>query len=263
MDLRHTPVATEGELLNYCYHAAGVVGLMMCRIMGVNDRRAESPAVALGIAMQLTNIARDVREDSNLGRCYLPGIVDPAEVSENALKLAVDRVLSLAEKYYEKAESGIQFLPRRCRVGIISAANLYREIGHEIRRQGTSVWHGRTVLPVWRVVYVASQSAVTAIPRSISAAPKKESAFSISTYSKGSIMSDSRHTVLLGISLTAFMAAALFAMVYFNPKETVYSFTPLIYSAASILIGIATNFWARQYDKPQAEAMFDSNPTRR
>ena len=72
MDLDLGQIDTEHELLRYCYRAAGVVGLMMCRVFGVTDQRALRHAKSLGIAMQLTNIARDVREDWQRGRCYLP-----------------------------------------------------------------------------------------------------------------------------------------------------------------------------------------------
>ncbi len=81
MDLQPVGIKTDLELERYCYHAAGTVGLMMSRLMGASDRRADRYAEALGIAMQLTNIARDVREDTQLGRSYLPDVPTTTDLS--------------------------------------------------------------------------------------------------------------------------------------------------------------------------------------
>ena len=72
MDVADTRYRTFDDLFAYCYRVAGVVGLIMCHVMGVRDDRALVPAVHLGIGMQLTNVCRDVAEDWDRGRLYLP-----------------------------------------------------------------------------------------------------------------------------------------------------------------------------------------------
>ncbi|MEQ8316353.1 MAG: phytoene/squalene synthase family protein [Phycisphaerales bacterium] len=146
-DLGTVRVQTEDELLRYSYRVASTVGLMMCRILGV-DPRGDSFAVDLGIAMQLTNIARDVAEDARTDRVYVPAEWVDAErvlatvqhtepgVGEHAgeVCLAVQRLLDTAETYYESAELGMHFLPIAVRGGIRSAAWNYRAIGGVVRR---------------------------------------------------------------------------------------------------------------------------------
>jgi phytoene desaturase len=145
-DLGEVRVASAEALLLYCYRAAGVVGRMMSRIMGRDDPEALRRAVDLGIAMQLTNVARDVGEDARLGRVYLPATWLEAEGSHTDEVLAAAptagvlranrRVLALAERYYESGIAGIGLLPARCRPAIYAAALVYREIGREVGRRG-------------------------------------------------------------------------------------------------------------------------------
>jgi phytoene synthase len=246
LDLQTVNIQTDGELIRYSYLAAGVVGQMMCSVMRVEERSAKTYAKSLGIAMQLTNIARDVREDYERGRCYLPRIDDPSSASEEELASEIRRILAIAETHYQKAERGMRYLPWRCRVAIRIAAACYREIGVEILRSRRSVWAGRTVLSRWRFVKTAAIAAIpsfTSVPRSLS------SSFNPNTLSGESIMSETNYNVLsnvyLGISLTAFMATGLFAMVYFNPKDASYSFLPLIYAGLSLATAIGTNIAAR------------------
>jgi phytoene synthase len=145
-DLGEVRVPNVEALLLYCYRAAGVVGRMMSRIMGRSESAALRRAVDLGIAMQLTNVARDVGEDARRGRVYLPAAWLDEEQGSTAEVLALEptagvlrtnrRVLALAERYYESGISGIALLPARCRPAILAAALLYREIGREVLRRG-------------------------------------------------------------------------------------------------------------------------------
>jgi len=145
-DLGEVRIPHLEALLLYCYRAAGVVGRMMSRIMGRGDAPALRRAVDLGIAMQLTNVARDVGEDARRGRVYLPAAWLEEEGSSPDDVLAVEptagvlrtnrRVLALAERYYESGIGGIGLLPARCRPAIHAAALLYREIGREVLRRG-------------------------------------------------------------------------------------------------------------------------------
>lgn len=158
-DLGLVRVQSDQELLRYCYRAAGTVGIMMCSVLGVRDPRAWRHAVHLGIAMQLTNISRDVREDAEAGRVYLPAerlaaygvaseqLVD-GEADPEAVSLVVNDVLTLAEGYYRSGDAGMRFLPARARWAILVASRLYRGIGRRLRRrrEGNPL-RGRTVVP--------------------------------------------------------------------------------------------------------------------
>ncbi|MFT6779764.1 MAG: phytoene synthase [Paraglaciecola sp.] len=165
-----TPAAfeNEAELLRYCYAVAGTVGIMMCRVLKCKEERAESFAIDLGIAMQLTNIARDVLEDAHMGRRYLPASwvnLSAADIAEMDTKsyqpvaLAVKRMLDLAEEYYESALLGIQLLPFRSRFSITVALRVYRQIGVLLRHRHFCWWHGR--------VYVAAPKKALLSLRSI------------------------------------------------------------------------------------------------
>lgn len=151
-DIQHKPLTTEGDLLRYCYHVAGTVGLMMCPILGVTESRAFAHAIDLGIAMQLTNISRDVLEDAVMGRRYLPMSAEPASLAvatatvQGEAKAAINAALDTAEQYYNSGLLGLVYLPRRNRVAILLAAHLYRAIGRKLRRKGTCWWQGRTML---------------------------------------------------------------------------------------------------------------------
>lgn len=136
-----------GALHAYAARVAGTVGMMMALLMGVRDRNALARACDLGIAMQLTNIARDVGEDARAGRIYLPlDWVREAGIDPDAwlaaprftprLGLVIARMLDAADKLYARADAGIAALPGSCRPGIALARRLYAEIGSEVRRAG-------------------------------------------------------------------------------------------------------------------------------
>ncbi|UOG92786.1 MAG: phytoene/squalene synthase family protein [Candidatus Thiothrix sulfatifontis] len=157
-DLQHQQLRDEQELMHYCYRVAGTVGLMICGVLGMRDPTALPFAIDLGIAMQLTNIARDIKEDAAAERVYLPvqliGAVQPQAISEPDafmqayLKIGIACVLDKAEEYYESAEHGLGFLPWRSRLAILVASRLYRAIGLRLCRQQLAFWQGRTVVPV-------------------------------------------------------------------------------------------------------------------
>ncbi len=165
-DLGPVRIPDADALLLYCYRAAGVVGRMMSRIMGRGDAEALGRAVHLGIAMQLTNIARDVGEDARSDRVYLPSVwlaeaggsaadVLAARVSA-PVRRTTHRVLALAETYYESGIAGIGLLPRRCRPAILSAALLYRAIGRRVAaRDGDGVTSRARVRTSRKVALIA------------------------------------------------------------------------------------------------------------
>ena len=113
------------DLLIYSYRVAGTVGLMMSRILKVNDRRALKGAIDLGIAMQLTNIARDVVEDKKMNREYIKPDFENIQAT-----------LKLAEMFYESSFSSIQKIPFRYKFSIVLARRIYRQIGRKILQKG-------------------------------------------------------------------------------------------------------------------------------
>jgi len=175
-------VADEESLLLYCYRAAGVVGRMMSRIMGRSDATALRRAIDLGIAMQLTNIARDVGEDAARDRVYLPGawLAEAGSSFDEVLSrvpapgvLATNRrVLALAEGYYASGIGGIALLPARCRPSILAAAFLYRAIGRKVRERGGDGVSARArVGGVAKLALLASAVARSALDPRLRAAP--------------------------------------------------------------------------------------------
>ena len=157
------------ELCDYGARVAGSVGAMMALIMGVREPWAMARACELGVAMQLTNIARDVGEDAAMGRCYLPrqwlreeGIVAERWLAHPThspgMARVVARLLDHADALYRRAEQGISALPRGCRPAILSARTIYADIGHCIRRQGFNSVDHRAVVSRGRKLYRVLQS---------------------------------------------------------------------------------------------------------
>ena len=136
---------TLDDVFDYSARVAGTVGAMMALVMGVREARPMARACELGVAMQLTNIARDVGEDARMGRLYLPRQwmreegIDPLAWLEKptfspALGRVVDRLLQEADGLYKRAEEGVGFLPRGCRPAIMAARHIYSDIGREISK---------------------------------------------------------------------------------------------------------------------------------
>ncbi|MDR9480694.1 MAG: phytoene/squalene synthase family protein [Spiribacter sp.] len=147
---------SEAQLVDYCYGVAGTVGELMCPLIGADRQRGRPAAIALGIAMQLTNIARDVLEDAQRARRYLPGDwlngLSPAAIAaaqpdeRERVREAIARTVDLAEHYYTQAEPGLALIPARNRHAIRIAARLYRAIGLRVKAQGCRYWEGRVSL---------------------------------------------------------------------------------------------------------------------
>lgn len=158
MDVDHREYRTVEDVMAYCWHVAGVVGVMMARVMGVSDPEVLRRAQDLGLAFQLTNIARDVVEDAENGRVYLPAdwlveagvtpvavaVADP--VNRAAVHAVTVRLLALAEPYYDSARDGLRGLPFRSSLAIAAARGVYREIGRKVRRSGPGAWGKRVVV---------------------------------------------------------------------------------------------------------------------
>ncbi len=144
----------QHELDRYCYRVAGTVGIMMCAVLGIRDSKAAPFAIDLGIAMQLTNISRDVLEDASLARRYLPvdipveALRDPSASTRTLVAEAIELQLERAELFYTSGIAGLAYLPRGSRVAIYLAAVLYRAIGRKLRNKGCPWWSGRVMIPM-------------------------------------------------------------------------------------------------------------------
>ncbi|HEU4656282.1 MAG TPA: squalene/phytoene synthase family protein [Capillimicrobium sp.] len=158
-DLERVPVETEDDLDRYCYRVAGTVGVVMAHMLGMRDAaRALPAAAALGMAMQRTNVLRDIDEDLAVGRVYVPtatlgrlgGSLTPGE-RERVLRDQIAR----ADALYDHGCDGIPLLVRGRRA-IRSAAAMYREILRQIERDGYGARPGRAVVPRRRKLVVAA-----------------------------------------------------------------------------------------------------------
>lgn len=153
MDAEFSPPADEKDLKLYCYRVAGVVGLMMSHVMGVSDEKALRHACDMGMAMQLTNISRDVIDDWKMNRCYLPKDLlarhglDFTNFAneEHRLKLAaaVGEILDWADEYYQSGETGTPYLDRTSALVILIARFTYARIGERVRATGPKAWDQR------------------------------------------------------------------------------------------------------------------------
>ena len=147
-DQQNVRVTDEKELIDYSYKVAGTVGLMMLPIINTKDAEARKHAIDLGIAMQLTNIARDVYEDAKMNRLYLPkewlGQVSISDLIEKKLddqkkkliELSIKNLIELSDKFYANGFSGMKFIPLRTRLAIFFAAKIYKGIGEKIKSGG-------------------------------------------------------------------------------------------------------------------------------
>ncbi len=140
-------IKSEKELVIYSYFVAGTVGIMMAKILKANEIVAFKYAVDLGIAFQLTNIARDILEDVNMNRIYIPKswmklnrdqIKSPSGADKVKLKKITKKILNMSEKYYSSALKGLAFLSFRNRFAILLALIIYRQIGIKIIRKNFS-----------------------------------------------------------------------------------------------------------------------------
>lgn len=189
-----------GQLCAYGARVASSVGAMMCVLMGVRDGDALARACDLGLAMQLTNIARDIGTDARMGRCYLPQdwlddmrltAADIAHAAQDAgqppdprLAILTQRLLAQADALYLRAEAGIPALPLAARPAIFAARHIYAGIGGAIVRGGHQVLHTRAYTTGrQKLGYLAlsglraAASLVLPVPARLHARPHPECAF--------------------------------------------------------------------------------------
>lgn len=165
---------TLRDLEAYAVRVAGTVGTMMTLLMGRRDVATLARACDLGVAMQLTNIARDVGEDVRAGRVYLPlswlreaGIDADDFVARPhfspQLATVIARLLDAASILYERADAGIADLPADCRPAIHAAGLVYSEIGRDVARRGFDSVSGRAVVSSTRKLQLLARACVKAV----------------------------------------------------------------------------------------------------
>ncbi|NML16854.1 phytoene/squalene synthase family protein [Azohydromonas caseinilytica] len=185
MDVQGEHYETLSDTLLYCYRVAGVVGLMMARVMGTRDAATLDRACDLGLAFQLTNIARDIVEDAAIGRIYVPlqwlhtAGIPPEEVGEPrhraALAGVAARVVAAADPYYASALLGLGALPVRSAWSVATARGVYREIGRKVRQRGAQAWDARArTSGAEKAWFVARGMAVALAARALPARPRAE-----------------------------------------------------------------------------------------
>ena len=168
MDLVHTRYADFAALSLYCYRVASVVGLLSAEIFGYRDRQTQKYAHDLGMALQLTNIIRDVGEDARRGRVYLPqdelarfGVAEAdlatGRYSEGFHRL-MDFQLERAERYYAQALAALPAVDRKAQLPGLMMAAIYRTLLDEIRRDGVRTLTQRVSLPPLRKLWIAART---------------------------------------------------------------------------------------------------------
>lgn len=175
---------TLSDVFAYGARVAGTVGAMMALVMGARTPSALARACELGVAMQLTNIARDVGEDARNGRLYLPrrwlaeAGVDADDLLRNprftrSLGTVIQRLLGEADALYQRAGMGIAELPRDCRPAIDAARSVYAEIGRQLERDGLDSVSRRAVVPGRRkLALVAFSTRALLLPSNHTAGPE-------------------------------------------------------------------------------------------
>lgn len=174
MDTLRMRYRTLADVLLYAYRVAGVVGLMMCHVMGVRHSTALKHAAHLGMAMQLSNIARDVREDWERGRLYLPqdllraagapeldperGGPLPREAAYGVAR-TTELLLQQADAYYRSGDAGIRYLSPRCGLAIRAARLVYSGISERVRSQGCDPFAPRAVVSRGRKLVLVGYAA--------------------------------------------------------------------------------------------------------
>ena len=171
-DQQKVRINNEKDLIDYSYKVAGTVGLMMLPIINTKDTEARKHAIDLGIAMQLTNIARDVYEDAKMNRLYLPkewlGQISISDFMDNNLddqkkrliELSIKNLIELSDKFYTNGFSGMKFIPIRTRLAIFFAAKIYKGIGEKIKNDGFTYKFERVYLNKLEKLWVT----ITSIP---------------------------------------------------------------------------------------------------
>lgn len=173
MDVDGRHYDSIADTFDYSYRVAGVVGVMMAMVMGQRDDATLDRAADLGLAFQLSNIARDVIDDHAVGRLYLPAQWLAAEginadsmawrCNRAALARVTRRLVDAAEPYYRSAQLGLDHLPLRSAWAVSAARGVYRDIGLQVAARGSSAWDSRACTSRRRKLGHVLASAFTAV----------------------------------------------------------------------------------------------------
>ncbi len=169
LDTKKVKIKSTKEIIKYSYYVAGTVGAMMSYIFQTSKPKAIKHAINLGIAMQLTNISRDVLKDAHLKRIYLPENmlnkkIDANDIIKNNfdkkyLFSVIQKLIILAEKYYKNGNNGIKYLPKKIRFPIFLASFLYRGIGQKILNSNYNKYFlERTYLNIFEKIIMTLKS---------------------------------------------------------------------------------------------------------
>lgn len=153
-DIKFSGMKTESALIIYCYQVAGTVGLMICDVFGIKDKNMRFFAIDLGIAMQLINISRDIREDGLKNRIYIPekmmkkinteDLLNPSEKEASDVNKARRKIIKLANTYFDSSKSAVKNLPQGASLAIKLASALYQEIGYKVLKSNYSAQEKRS-----------------------------------------------------------------------------------------------------------------------
>ena len=174
MDVEEQHYTSLDDTMAYCWRVAGVVGVMMAMVMGNRESVTLDRACDLGLAFQLTNIARDVVEDAGIGRVYLPaawleeeGIFAPSDLLDIGHRPALGRVaarlVDAADPYYRSAVAGIGALPLRSAWSIATARGVYRDIGRKVKAHGAHAWDRRVATSRMDKLWFLARGAAVAV----------------------------------------------------------------------------------------------------
>jgi phytoene synthase len=173
-DIDFQPVETFDQLYQYCYRVASVVGLTIIHILGFEDPRAIPLAERCGVAFQLTNILRDVKEDAMNGRVYLPAEdLERFQVSERELAAAVTspalknllrHEADRAEQYYREAQPLVPMVDPAGQAMLSAIIEIYHSLLENIRTSGFRVMEQRIALPAWRKIWILLRTKISPPP---------------------------------------------------------------------------------------------------
>ena len=157
----------NSELLRYCYKVAGVVGLMMIKALDIKGEEAKYFAIDLGIAMQLTNISRDIMEDYKKNRIYIPEntavskdiMNNMTNENEEKIRSTVNQLIIKSEIYYKSSLNGMKFIPIKSRIAILVALRIYQGIGIKIKKTGTKF--------IYENIYVTNKEKTLIVAKTI------------------------------------------------------------------------------------------------
>ena len=162
-DQKQVRIKNERELILYCYRVAGTVGVLMCIALDCKEKKSHDFAIDLGIAMQLTNILRDIKEDAEMNRRYLPGNfvknLTPKQIiniSQNIkhkdhliVQEAIKKILHLSNLYYKSGNAGLFFLKFQFKIVIAVASNIYRQIGVKLKNKSYNWYEARIFTTIY------------------------------------------------------------------------------------------------------------------